>query len=748
MNEERPSQTPPLPAPSFLKQITEEFRWSRLVPAITVGLLAALLQLMLAISMAALIFRGALTPYLIDGIGFALISAVIGGGAVVLLTSTPGIISGNQDVPAAIMALATLSLAQALPASASGRQLFMTVVVLIGLTTALMGLCFYLLGRYRLGNLVRFLPYPVIGGFLAGTGWLLLSGGIEIMVDMSPSAETIGRLLQPAMLLHWLPGLLLAAFLVLLLKRTTSKYALPATVLGSVVLFYLIALLSGASLPSLSAGGWLLGPFPQQAMWRPVPLSDLGLVHWPAIIGQAPNIITVVLMSAITMLLNSSGLELVLNKDVALDQELRAAGIGNMLSGMAGGFITFQQASISALVIRSGSSGRLAGLVGVAVCLVMLFAGASLLSYFPKIVLGGLVAYLGLSFIVDTLVNDWAKLPRADYFVIVLILIITASVGFMEAVAVGLLVAIILFIVNYSRIDIVRNELTGRTAQSRVTRSPEKQQALIESGDQLLVFRLQGFIFFGTADALVTRIRERIDDRSRTALRYLLLDFRHVSGVDATALVLFDKLLAIARSRRLTILLTQPVPQLALYMEQAREPDCDLHIFPDLDHGLEWCEAQRLFSDDSAESDRALHQILADRLGSAQTAAQLLAYFERQELPTGYTLMQQGAAPDTLFFVESGRISAYLHEADGRDIRLQTMQDWNVLGEIGFFLGTARTASVAVETPGVVYCLSKEALQRMQEEDSHLASTLHHLIVQLLAERVVHLVSVVDALQR
>ncbi len=732
-----------------VSQFSDELNWSRLLPGLTIGTLSGILQVLLAISFAALIFRGPLEPYLSNGIGFAIMAAVIGGAAVSLLTSAAGAVSGNQDVPSAIMAISTLAIVQSFPAATPNSIIFATVVAFIGITTTLAGIVFFLVGRYRLGNMVRLLPYPVVGGFLAGTGWLLFIGGTEIMAGVTPSLSTAALLVQPAMLLRWLPGVLLAVFLSWLLQGKRSALLLPATLLGGMLLFFLISAMLGVSLPELTAQGWLLGPFPQQSLWQPLALADLQSVSWAIIVARAPDIATIILMSTIALLLNGSGLELSLGQELSLDRELRAAGIGNMLAGLFGGLVTFQQISLSALGVKFGGASRLVGLIAVLFCIAVLLGGAAVLSLFPKLVLGALVCYLGLSFLIETLVKNWAFLPRADYLVILLILAVTAFVGFMEATAVGLLVAIALFVVKYSRIDNIRNELDGYTAQSRVTRSPDKCQVLNHTGKQLMVFRLQGFLFFGTAESLLARMRQRVDQSDGATLRYLLLDFDHVTGVDSTALICLDKLLSAARRRKLTLVLTAPLPELQRYLDLMPAPEPLLRVFPDLDRGLEWCEEQRLQSAGvTAEADSPLRQILAGRLSSASLADRLLSYFERVEVAAGHTLMHRGDEPHSLYLVESGQVSAYLHEADGSSVRLQTMHDWNVLGEIGFLLGSARTASVEVEAPGVVYCLTQARLEALQQDDASLASAFHQLIAQLLAERVTHLVSVVDALRK
>lgn len=736
-------------ASSPFTKIRQRLHLEQIIPSLSVGLIIGIIEVILAISFGALIFGGPLSPFLSNGIGITLAGAVLTGATVALLTSVPGIVSGNQDVPAAILAVATAAVAASMPASTSEDALYTTVVVTIGLTTIATGIFFYILARFRLGNLVRFLPYPVIGGFLAATGWVLLLGGIGIMVDVTPTLHTIAWLLEPTQLLRWIPGILLAGAIILILRRTDQVMALPVTVFGSVGLFYIFAVVSGQPVASLMSGGWLLGPFSEESLWQPLAVSSLAAVHWPAIMDQIAHIATVVFMSTIALLLNGSGLELAIGKEIGLNRELRAAGIGNVLAGIVGGVVGFQQLSLSTMSHKVSRGSRLSGVFAALFCALVLYFGASILSLFPKVVLGALVSYLGLSFLESTIVSDWSVLPRRDFGVMVLILLFAATIGFMEAIGLGLLVAVILFVVEYSRTEIIRDELSGSTFQSRVTRSPDKCRILNEDGKQLSVLRLQGFIFFGTVDSLLNRIRGRIDRRNQSPLRYLLLDFHHVTGFDSTAVFSFVKLVNMVWREKVTLVLAEPVSGLLEQLETRVTLENKVHVFADLDRALEWCEDQLLT--EAGVADRVhsgLHQEISLRVADADAARRLMGYFERVEVNAGDYLMRQGDAPDNLYLIESGQMSAYLEEKDGHSVRLQTMRDWNVLGEIGFFLKSKRTASVVAEAPGVVYCLSQDALHRMHENDPELVSALQQLLIQLLAERVVHLVTVVDALKR
>ena len=117
---------------------------------------------------------------------------------------------------------------------------------------------------------------------------------------------------------------------------------------------------------------------------------------------------------------------------------------------------------------------------------------------FPRAILGGVLMYLGGSFLVEWLYDAYFKIPKLDYLVVVLILLVIAAFGLLWGMAVGILVSILLFVLKYSQILVIRQEFPGNVFRSSTDRSVAENLLLRELGDRVLVFRLQGYIFFGT----------------------------------------------------------------------------------------------------------------------------------------------------------------------------------------------------------------------------------------------------------
>jgi len=729
--------------------LEEELRPAQLVRSLTTGFLIYLLEVIVVISFAALIFSGELSSQVFYGVGLVLAGDALLCFFTTMLSSYPGSIGLEQDAPGAILALAAAAVIAALPAGASQTEQFSTVVMMIVATTLTTGLFFILLGVFKLGGFVRFLPYSVMGGFLAGTGWLLVMGGVGVMVEGSPGLA----LLHQGLLIRWLPGVILGVLMLVAVNRFKSPLVLPASFAGGVGLFYIASWLVKTPFAQLRAEGWLLGSFPSGSLWRfPLQAEIVTQANWPVLAGHVANLAPILIVSVIALLLNANGLELITKKDINLNRELVTSGIGNLAAALGGGIVGYHAISLSSLNHTLSGGKRLPGLLLALLLGLTIFQGAAFLGYIPKMILGALLVFLGLSLLFEWVYQAWFRFPKSEFLIILIILLVVAVQGFMEGIALGLVLAIILFVVSYSQVSVVKHEFCGSNYRSRVTRSRRQWDEIAARGDELCTLKLQGFIFFGTANSLFEKVRERTRRADLPPVRFVVLDFVQVSGLDSTALLSFNKLLQLAQDRRFTLVLTglsgKAGEQFARRGFQA-QPGV-LQLISDLDHGIEWCENQILATSPvETESESSLKaQLVAILPEDDGRIDGLMRYLERKEVAAGDYLVHQGEDPDRLYFIETGQVTARLESPGQEQVRLETMGGGRTVGELGFFLGIKRTAAVVADQPTVVYSMSKEVLEQMEKTDPEAANTFHRIIVHLLGERTAHLIRVVDALQR
>ena len=724
-----------------LNDLKHEFQPAILLPSITAGLIAAIITISLEISLAALIFSGDLSRFLAGGIGVMLFGAFAMGIAIALTTSLPGMIGFPQDTPAAILALAATSIAVSMRGSAP-EAVYATVVAAISLTSVLTGVFFLLLGGFKASGFVRYIPYPVIGGFLAGTGWLLTLGGLNVMTNLPLSFASLPQLLTPDMLIIWVPGVLFAIALLVMLRRSNSFLITPGMVMLGTLLFYIYMLVAGVSTAEASARGWLLGPFPSGGLYQPLTPASLGLVNWQIIFQNVDKIATIMILSIVSLLLNASALEVTVRQDIDLNREMQTAGWANLAGGLGGSPVGYQALGMSALAHRLGAKSRLVNLVSGLVCGLALFFGAALISYFPKPVLGGLLFYLGLAFLVEWLVDARRSLPALDYLLVWAILIIIAAVGFLQGIIAGIFVAAILFVISYSRINAIKTTLDGSIYHSKVDRPKQHRDILHRKGVEIYILRLQGYIFFGTIQSILEKVRLRLGDHSQEPLKFLIIDFHRVPRLDSSAVFGITRLKQLTHANDIVMVWTEVSADIVQQLERGGlmdKTDESFVIMPSLDEGVEWCENRILASEGVADltgfTERVESQ-LKRLLPGIQGMDRLMKYLERRELEVGEYLMRQNEPSDEMFFVESGLVSVELELPSQKRVRLRSIRGGATVGEMGIYLEGARTASVVASRRSIVYRLSLEALKEMGEKDPEIAALFHEWIARLLAERI------------
>jgi SulP family sulfate permease len=720
---------------------------AKLLPSLAAGLLTGLLAIVIASSCAALIFSGPLSAHVGSGIAAALLCTFVVGVIGALASSYAGTIATVQTEPVAILAVTAAAIADAMPANAPAEATFSTVMAAIVLASLLTGLFLAMLGIFQLGAFIRFIPYPVIGGFMAGIGWLLVTGSVAVMTDVSVELSNLGTLVRPGTLALWIPGLVLAVTMLLAQRWAPHPLEIPTILLAGVGLFYLVSfgadVLQGAPL----GDRWFLDEPPRARISELLSVGTLHHVNWAIISEHVGGLGAAGLISLVSLLLNASALELAAEEDIDLDRELRTVGAANVVSGFGGGMIGYHSLSLSRLALQIGVRNRLVGLVTAAVCLISLYAGTSVLSAVPKPILGGLLMFLGLGFLMEWVYDARKRLPGADYAVVLLILLAVGSIGYLPGLGIGIVAAVILFVVNYSRISLIKQAVPGSLHQSNVDRPRQHVQHLREHGDEIYILKLQGFIFFGSANNLLNRIRERALDGGSRQLRFVVFDFRRVTGLDASAVIGFTKIQQLAARLEFRLVFVALPAELAQQFEGSGFTLSDAATskrFPDLDHGLEWCEDQLLTA--ARLGEPATAAMPWDHTFPAPMRERVRRYVERVDVQRGKHLIRQGEQANDLYFIESGQFSVSLEVHDGQTVRLRKIGPGTVLGELGLYLGATRSASVVADEASTVYRLRGSALRQMKETDPELASAFHEYMARLLAERLLHTNKILEAI--
>jgi sulfate permease, SulP family len=732
---------------TVFREIIQDLLSPRVVPALLQGVILAVLLVVLEVSFASIIFDAHLSPFTMTAAGLTLFGAVVMNLVVGLRSSFKGMTCIPQDTPAAILAGSVGALVGSMALAPAGEQ-FVTAVALLALTALVTAACFGLIGRFRLSNLARYMPYPVAGGFLAGTGALLAKGGLGVMTGIPLGVDTLSAYLAPDAIFRWLPGVVYAGVTFALLKRWAHYLILPLSFVLALGLFLICFALSGATMAQAQASGWFPEGLPGGGIWPAVCPRDLLSVHWSPLISRIPDILTVTFISLIGMLFNVSGIELGANQEIDLDHELKVSAAANALAGAGGSYAGYNVLSLSLLGVKTGLSSRLVALFGAGICACVLFLGAGILAWFPKPLLGGMVFLIGLFFLDDWLVASLRKFTPVDYGILLSILGFILVLGFLEGIGLGLILTVIIFIFRFSRVPVIASEQTGADVRSRRERPIPDRALLRENGPLVWIYRLTGYLFFGSASRVAGTISVRLQ-KGTPLPGYVILDLSAVSGYDISAVNTFQRIAQQAAARGISLLFTAVPDTFFGLLERNCAPEtlASVHRFQDADSGLQWCEDRilaeehaRLHSEDSEGTQRkdALLHLVADELDAHLQEMEnvealveaLESYGESVKFPAGTDILEQGQEVEGLFLILWGSASEYKRDSEGREKRMRSLGPGNVIAPLaGLRRFQARTMARA-ETDVAAFFISRESTRRLEAESPETAVVLLKRLVE------------------
>ncbi len=705
---------------------------------------SAIVWLLMASAMpsySGLIFHGKLSGYFAAGLAIVLVSEIV----MVLITAVFSSDHATQVVPqsptAVIQGLIASSVVEALPADTPPDELFATVVLIIVLSSMLAGAFLALLGIARAGGLIRYVPYPIVGGFMAGLGWLIFDAGFRVLVNLRLNAASLPLLLEGEVLIRWAPALVFALGILGLRVRVKSTLVMPGAIVASLLLFYLWSVFVAGGMDKAAEAGWLLPDVADALRWRLPDLSAFARIQPELLMASAGDTVTLILVFTLNLFLRASAQEIIVNRELDLNRECIVNGAANIASAaLGGGVVAYHGPISSALVTVMRVNGRLVGLILALMFLLTLLFGGAVFSLIPRFIPAGLLMFFGLQFMKDWLIDSWHKLPRQDYVIVVVIALAIAILGLLNGIVLGLIVATAFFVYEYSRMEVIKQELSGSFHRSNLDRSFAQNVFLQQEGEKILILRLQGYIFFGTAYRFYEHVKHRILADEGDRRRFIILDLKAVRGFDISTMVDFQKLKRLTGDRGIELLVSNASPHLRTLLADGgiveAGPDRPAD-FDDLDRALEWCENLLLREADLLDAarirfERQLAQHAIIRRREAKAAA---AFLEPMETKVGDVVCQQGDESDSMYFIESGRVDVLLAVEGGAALRLRSMTAGAVIGEVGFYLGIARSASIVVTEAGVLQRLSHEALRQMEETAPQTASAIHAHIASILSDR-------------
>lgn len=595
------------------------------------------------------------------------------------------------------------------------------LITAVLITIFLAGVFQVVMALLRLGHLVKFMPYPVVSGFMTGTGLLMLeSQWPHLLGDGADLTMSEGG---------WLPAATAAVTLFCIQWAQKRHLRIPGLILGlvvGVVFFHLMSM--GMNIPAL----WLVGSLPSlEAPRLMVSGIQLPAIPWELVL---PTAMALAVLASLDTLLTSVVADLSTGHRHSSRRELFGQGCGHILSACSGGMAGAGTTGATLAAIQSGGSRHAALMTAGVTLLFFLFAGKGA-AWLPVSVLSGIIIYIALFNLLDRDILLWLKTRRArvDALIALVVTGVTLWFDLMSAVGLGIALAMIEFIRTQAQSAIIRQRWNLHERTSMRRRRSEERQALAEHAESVVGYALQGNLFFGTADHLLEKIMQ---DLSRAD--FIILDMRHLNQVDLTGLRLIEHMCGIMRERGAELLLAHPPKSMGLVKRKGHRHErlmpyhehVRLRSFADADAALEYAEDHLLERLGFArpESDETIDLGETSLLqGFSRKEREILeAYFVLRSFPAGFLLFQTGEPGDTLYVLLRGDVEIRIPGKRKRKKRIAVTRygPGMAFGEVAFLNPGPRTADAITVQASELALISNRDLQRLCRTHPTLAMRL------------------------
>jgi SulP family sulfate permease len=325
--------------------------------------------------------------------------------------------------------------------------------------------------------------------------------------------------------------------------------------------------------------------------------NELSCHPWYTLPDVLGNLIAVIFVTATCTLFNTTGIEVALQREANLERELNVTGLANILSGAFGGYTGCISISRTVLNFNSGGTGRLSGLTVAAISALMLAVAPMLLGYMPKFVLGGLLIYLGADQLRQWIIESRRRLSVTEYLSLLAIIVIIVQWGFVA----GILIGCATFALSASRNDSIKYSFDGSEYRSSLDRSRHDQAVLSAHGGKIQGLNLQSYLFFGSANRLYQHVKALL--QRHPECRFLVFDFKLVTGIDSSAAYSFAQIKRTAHDRGIKLLLVHLCSAAEKALRSSEFISHEVSVVPELDHALEWCENEIIVQHQDLEQE-------------------------------------------------------------------------------------------------------------------------------------------------
>ena len=705
------------------------------------GLAAMLVALPSAIAFGVIIYSPLGSSYA----AYGALAGILGATALGFIAAAAGGTKRLITAPCAPAAAVLSALAIELLQQGVALESVLLLLTVIGLIT---GVLQVLLGLVGLGRLIKYMPYPVVSGYLTGVGIIIIASQVPKFLGVAKGAHFWEAVMTPS-LWQWQAMVIGAATVIVMVGAPKITRMVPAAILGLIggICAYFGLAIADPALLSVGGNPLVIGPLGGSGADG---FLDALAGRWKALGGLGPADLMAVLVPALTLtvLLSIDTLKTCVVLDAVThtrhdsNRELIGQGLGNLASACIGGIPGAGTMGATLVNISSGARTRLSSLIEGVLALVAFLLLGTLIAWVPVAALAGILIVIGVRMF-DRASLHFLKSRSTilDFAVIVAVVVTALTVSLIAASGVGIVLAILLFVREHIGGSIVRRKAYGNQMFSKLMRLPEEMEILEQRGDRSVIFELQGSLFFGTTDQLYTALEPELKLRT-----YVILDMRRVQSVDVTAAHMLEQIKDMLAEHKGFLIFSQ-IPQdlpsgqdMQQYLDQVGlvRAESTVKVFGELDEAMEWVEDRILEEaviEREEEKPLELHEIDLFKGRKEESLAALQACMECRSFKAGERIFARGDAGDELFLIRRGSVRIVLPLSNNKSHHLGTFTRGNFFGEMAFLDRDTRSADAVVFTDTDLFVLSRQRFDAFAEEHKKVAINLLEGLARTLAIR-------------
>ena len=402
----------------------------------------------------------------------------------------------------------------------------------LAIATIMAGIMLVLMGVFKLGTIIKFMPYPIIVGFTAGIAVTIFSTQINDLFGLGLKDVPANFIEKWELYFKsfgatnwWSLGIGVATILIIVFTPKISK-KIPGSLLAIVIMTAICwALQSYTDIEQVKSIK-TIGALPSGLPPFRIPTLAEGATFWSTVQNLLPTAFTIAMLGAIESLLSAMVADGVINSRHNSNTELIAQGAANIVVPFFGGIPATGAIARTMANINNGGRTPIAGIVHTIVLLLVLLFLGGLISIIPMPCLAGVLIMVSYNMSGWRTIRSMCRQSRSDIAILFTTMILTIIFDLTIAIEVGLIMAVVLFvrrIMETSKISVLREEM-------ELHHDGEEGDVQLAIPSNVEVFEIEGPFFFGVA----TKFEEMASKRDVMPIR--IVRMRKVSFIDSTGI--------------------------------------------------------------------------------------------------------------------------------------------------------------------------------------------------------------------